>query len=889
MSEINFELLNDYNTLCKRNKLPSHIKSVITNNINSKFIIRDYQKEAFVRFEEYFEHDNKKRQPTHLLFQMATGSGKTLVMAGLIIDLYEQGYRNFLFFVNSTNVLEKTRDNFLNSNSIKYLFNSQIKINNQTIAIKEVNNFDGLNNQDINICFTTIQGLHSRLNLPSESSLTYEDFVDKKLVVLSDEAHHINVATKNKSAQLFDEENNWENTVIKVLNSNRQNVMLEFTATADLSNADIAKKYQDKLIYDYSLKQFYKDGYSKDVKTFQSGLSTLDRSLLAIILSQYRLHIFADNQIDIKPVIMFKANQANRTSKTDDSKVVISSEFKGLLLSEVAQLDGYKLLKIKNNVAQDKVLATAFEYFFKKDPSLENLALQLKEAFNEDKTIIIDSSASIDKRETQLLLNSLESHNNPIRAVFAVDALNEGWDVLNLFDIVRLYNTRDAKGTKLGKTTIAEAQLIGRGARYCPYKLNEQSPLDKRKFDEDIDNQLRICEQLYYHSEQNSRYIQELNLALESIGIPTDGGTKVERVLKLKDSFIQHDFYKHNYLFTNEQRKLDIGERDGIDENIRKSNIEVFISSSITSQSSLLDKKSLESVESNYSIVTRSISFGEIPMQITLKAIAKNTFYRLMFLKAYFPKLNSIREFITSDNYLNSMKINIKSYQTFEVEGLSIESLLNIACDFLLQLQDKLKVENERKIGTKKFIPNAINRIFKETTRLTFSVSDGDAELGYPMSAPKNNEYFIDLSSKNCDWHAYNENYGTSEEKSFVMFMNNSINKLRKKYQQIWLLRNERFFKLYNFSDGAPFEPDFVLFLVNKEGKNQVVYQVFIEPKGNHLISHDKWKQDFLIELKDNCIVETINETRDYKLIGLPFYNKDNNLTFESDFEKLAY
>jgi type III restriction enzyme len=102
-------------------------------------------------------------------------------------------------------------------------------------------------------------------------------------------------------------------------------------------------------------------------------------------------------------------------------------------------------------------------------------------------------------------------------------------------------------------------------------------------------------------------------------------------------------------------------------------------------------------------------------------------------------------------------------------------------------------------------------------------------------------------------------------------------------------LRNERFFKLYNFSDGAPFEPDFVLFLVNKEGKNQVVYQVFIEPKGNHLISHDKWKQDFLIEFKDNCIVETINETRDYKLIGLPFYNKDNNLTFESDFEKLAY
>lgn len=886
MSEINFELLNDYNTLSKRNKLPKHVKSIITNNLNQKFTIRDYQKEAFVRFEEYFENDDGKKQPCHLLFQMATGSGKTLVMAGLILHLYSLGYRNFLFFVNSSNVLEKTRDNFLNSNSIKYLFNSHLKIDNQTITIKEVNNFDGTNNQNINICFTTIQGLHSRLNAPSENALTYEDFSDKKLVVLSDEAHHINVATKSANKSLIDEENNWETTVLKVLNANRQNIMLEFTATADLANVDIAKKYQDKLIYDYSLKQFYRNGYSKDVKTLQSGLSTLDRSLLAIILSQYRLHIFADNKIDIKPVIMFKANQANRTAKTDDSKVIISSEFKELLLSKIAQLDGNELLTIKNNVAQDLVLTTAFEYFFAKDPGLENLALQLKEAFNEDKAIIIDSSTSIDKRETQLLLNSLESHNNPIRAVFAVDALNEGWDVLNLFDIVRLYNTRDAKGNKPGKTTIAEAQLIGRGARYCPYKLDEQTPLDKRKFDEDLDNQLRICEQLYYHSEQNSRYIQELNQALESIGIPTNGGSRVERTLELKDSFKQHDFYKYYYLFTNEQKKIDIGERYQIDEKVRATTIEVFIASNITSEISLLDKE-VTAIGSNYSIVTRDITIDSIPIPIIRKAIAKNNFYRLMFLKAYLPKLQSINELITSDKYLRSMKIAIKCYQEFEIENLATETLLNITCDFLRQLQEKLKIENERKIGTKQFIPNAISRVFKEKTRLSFALSDGDAEIGHPMIAPKKNEYFLDLSQKNCDWHAYNENYGTSEEKSFVMFMNNSMNQLRKKYKQIWLLRNERFFKLYNFSDGVPFEPDFVLFLVDKQGKSEVIYQVFIEPKGTHLMATDKWKQDFLIELKKSCEVENIYANKNYQLIGLPFYNKDNNVPFESDFEIL--
>ena len=35
-------------------------------------------------------------------------------------------------------------------------------------------------------------------------------------------------------------------------------------------------------------------------------------------------------------------------------------------------------------------------------------------------------------------------------------------------------------------------------------------------------------------------------------------------------------------------------------------------------------------------------------------------------------------------------------------------------------------------------------------------------------------------------------------------------------YEEIYLLRNERHFALYNFSDGRAFEPDFVLFLDSK-------------------------------------------------------------------------
>ena len=127
---------------------------------------RAYQIEAFKRyiFLDQEELDEKPRKPYHLLYNMATGSGKTLIMAGLILHLYQKGYRNFLFFVNSNNIIEKTKNNFLNQQASKYLFNKKIVIDGREVLIKEIDNFDEADNQNINLKFTTIQQLHIDLN-----------------------------------------------------------------------------------------------------------------------------------------------------------------------------------------------------------------------------------------------------------------------------------------------------------------------------------------------------------------------------------------------------------------------------------------------------------------------------------------------------------------------------------------------------------------------------------------------------------------------------------------------------------------------------------------------------------------------------------------------------
>ena len=64
--------------------LNEEIPDSITQNLNPYFEIRPYQAEAFERFIYCLREDfDGKSTPLHLLFNMATGSGKTLIMAGI--------------------------------------------------------------------------------------------------------------------------------------------------------------------------------------------------------------------------------------------------------------------------------------------------------------------------------------------------------------------------------------------------------------------------------------------------------------------------------------------------------------------------------------------------------------------------------------------------------------------------------------------------------------------------------------------------------------------------------------------------------------------------------------------------------------------------------------
>ncbi len=842
----------------------------VIKNLTQKYLIRPYQEMAFRNFITYFENERLCRKPTQVLFHMATGSGKTLIMAGLILYLYKKGYRNFLFFVNTDNIVQKTKDNFINATSNKYLFNDEINIDGQLVKIRTVENFQDSNSEDINICFTTIQGLHMSLKQFKENGLSDDDFTEKKIVLIADEAHHLNIETKKGlSKSEKEDKNSWETTVNRIFNADRNNVLLEFTATCDLKNQYIMNEYEKKIIVDYPLKKFREDRYSKEVKTFQSHVPLIDRVLQSILLSQYRLKLFQDNKKTIKPVILFKSD------KIESSKKFYIEEFRPLI-DNLSEAD---LTRIRTQ-SSNALLSKMFEYFIT-HITAEQLISEIKEDFSDEKCISINSKE--DKGTYQLLINSLEDRNNLIRGIFAVDQLNEGWDVLNLFDIVRLYETRSAeRHGGPGKQTIQEAQLIGRGARYCPFTMSDKSERFLRKFDDDIENELRICETLYYHCMYNSIYIQELRTAMKGIGLLPDNIKECSYILK--DDFKKDVIYKEGLVFENEKI---VKSRNTIMEllpSVRDKIYSYDFSAGASTISTLLDgsETDVRTLERGVLKEFTISQIADINYSIVHKALRQYNIFKFNVLKQYYPNLASLKQFITDFKYLGNIKLSIK------IDDFNITNeQLYLACKLAFgEISDNISDIEETYEGTKEFKAKKLYEVFRDKI-VSYADPHGDG-VGVSQSHGAISEHLkVNLSEE--DWFVFTDNYGTSEEKEFVAYFKDHVQNLKNKYDKVYLIRNERQLKLFSFEGGERFEPDYVLIMTKQEGNITDQYQIFIEPKGSHLIEKDSWKEKFLLQIeKSGRPVKTLIDDNNYKIIGFPFYNKaDIQAQFNEAMSKL--
>ena len=836
---------------------------------NLKYPLRPYQEEAIGRY-LYYKTDKNRTVPEQVLYNMATGSGKTLLMAAIILEKYKQGERNFIFFVNNDNILTKTRDNFLENSSGKYLFTDKIVIDNQNVNIREVTDFSDSRDDSINIVFTTIQKLHLDLNTPRENRLSYEQFKDISVVMLADEAHHLN-AGLSKSEK--DDNTSWTNTIETIQKTAQNSSIFEFTATIDLSNPTLAQKYEKSLLFKYDLKEFRLDKYSKDVLFHLVDGNVNNRMLQAILISQFRKKISLNNGINLKPLVMFKSQ------KISESEGNLQSFLELLNRLTVEDIQNQRTL-VSETEEQNNILKKAFEYFETAGISDSDLISELQEDFRQERLLLVDGK---NKNKNSLsLLNTLEQPENEIRAIFAVDMLNEGWDVLNLFDIVRLYDIRDGKTTKngfvAGKTTNTEKQLIGRGARYYPFVIgNNVEEKYTRKFDENENNELRIIEQLHYHSANNPRYISELKQVLRESGIYDDQELE-ERHLKLKESFKKTRTYTDGVVWMNKRlsyQELAEGRQESLfDTSFIPKSFEVVLPSQGVHDIDAFD----ESLYISEPLASVSFKFGkEIGNNIVRAAINRNKNFTFDNLQKAFLGLGSVSGFIAM---LSDIDVRVESQHKL-VSDLTQEDKLYIAEQLLYHIEKDLISKEERFFGSDTFEKYQIKDLFEDNILRKYTIKkNSQAEFGLSQKNPAETNHYEDLDS--FDWYAYDDNFGTDEEKLLVRLLKDLMSELEEKWTDIYLLRNEKAVRIYSFDKGKPFEPDFLMFANDKKTGN-VSWQIFIEPKGSQFLDSEGtfvngkegWKEEFLHQISERDEAKTLIDDDRYRIVGLPFFNEE--------------
>lgn len=584
-----------------------------------RYPLRPYQQEALRRFIRFWHAEYEgKPQPPHVLFNMATGSGKTLVMAGLMLWLYRQGYRRFLFFVHSTHIIRQTTANFTEPATAKYLFRAPIHIDGRPVRILPTHTFDEADPAHINVKFTTIQQLHLDLTATREQAPTLENLREERLVLIADEAHHFSSGTRKA-----DLSRSWEETVERVHRLHPENVLLEFTATLDLDHPDIRHKYAQRILYRYDLRHFRQDGYSKEIQLVRSHYDERERILQALVLHLYRQELAIRYGLNLKPVILFKARRTIRESEANKER------FHRL----IATLNATAIRQLRRS-ARTELVQRAFAFFDSVGLDEAAVAAQLRFYFKPGNCI----SANDDEQVAcnQMLLHTLEDEGNPIRAVFAVQKLNEGWDVRNLFDIVRLYDGSDGRKDRPGKTTLSEAQLIGRGARYYPFRLTSEQDPYRRKFDHDPQHELRLLETLCYHTREDNHYVAELKQAL------TDSGLWEKHPARRPAQHAKAHPRRHHR---------------GSPFPLPQTPAYVLPSGAGTTT---LAWRQGEADLPPLTLARRHCRIGELPVHLVRHVLAASPLFRFDRLKRHYPELRAMSEFIRSSRYLGAQPLVIE-------------------------------------------------------------------------------------------------------------------------------------------------------------------------------------------------------------------------------------
>lgn len=365
--------------------------------------------------------------------KMATGSGKTFVMAMVVVWQYAnamkedatQYAKNFLILAPNTIVRDRLKTDFENGKNfrdfpfipkhITWLW----EMNYYMTGEPERANSDGV------LYLTNIQQFYERAdkqasketdimtailgNLPPTNKHEITDFAERiakrdgLLMVLNDEAHHTH-----------DEESEWNRFIRKLHTEKQVLAQVDFSATPRYSKGSLFAW----TVSDYPLKQAILD---RVVKRPVKGIANIEEA------------------------------------KSD----LASVRYAGFMTAGVGRWQEYK--EKLGAVGKKPLLFVMMNDTAEADDIADWLRTQYPTDFAGDKTFVIhtDQKGEVSKKDldkAREIAKNVDADNSPVNAVVSVLMLREGWDVKNVTVVVGLRPFS-------AKSNILPEQAIGRGLR----------------------------------------------------------------------------------------------------------------------------------------------------------------------------------------------------------------------------------------------------------------------------------------------------------------------------------------------------------------------------------------------------------------------------------------
>ena len=477
---------------------------------------RDYQKQALAVFDffqkaqrdqyvfkdELYEREFADGRIPFYGFEMATGSGKTLLIGALILYLHkERGYKNFLIITPGTTIYDKTIGNFDMMNSSKRVFSSIMDIKYNVVTgdnfTDKSSNYEG--DADFNVFIFNIQKFFDRetgtLRVDKEweesfwrdklgNTISFREYLkNEKLVIITDEAHHyqkFRVGRGRKSS----------GDIILAL---EPELISEFTATA-ITEEEMESRRAQKIIYNYPINDFITDGYGKKVRAYgysgsphraeTADVTEDDKKKFLVAFMIHLLKKKALEEVDFKPILLIRAREILHANN----------------LLEWIQDDLPSETDLIENTYTEFIRGEKFEIteLIRGYVSLKEFKAEIAKLTDKSFVYHSDNEGEDDVKEK---VNTIETNDQEV--LIQIKKLEEGWDIKNPYTILIL----SVSGGTI-KTYVK--QLIGRGVRLFR---------DRRKYDDITGFLAKQQELLHVVCEKGSNFEEFIEVVRKELGL----------------------------------------------------------------------------------------------------------------------------------------------------------------------------------------------------------------------------------------------------------------------------------------------------------------------------------------------------------------------------------